>query len=48
MKKGIDNMILTNIKCPICGTVFSVGIDKEKKTCTSKNCPKCKTEIEVE
>lgn len=40
-------MILTNIKCPVCEAIFSVGIDKEKKTCTSKSCPKCKVEIEV-
>lgn len=41
-------MILTNIKCPVCGTVFSVGINTKDMTCTSKSCPKCKVEIEVE
>lgn len=43
-------MILTNITCPVCGIIFSVGVgvDTEKKTCTTKNCPKCKVEIEVE
>lgn len=41
-------MILTNIKCPICGTIFSVCIDTDNKICTSKNCPKCKNKIEVE
>lgn len=41
-------MKLTNIQCPICGVIFSVGVDTVKKTCTSKNCPKCKIEIVVE
>lgn len=41
-------MILTNIECPICKAIFSVGVDAETKTCTSKCCPKCKTEIELE
>lgn len=40
-------MILTNIECPICGAIFSIGIDKEKKIYTAKECPKCKTGIEI-
>lgn len=40
-------MKFINVKCPICKAVFSVGVDIEKKTCTAKECPKCKTEIEI-
>lgn len=40
-------MIMTNIECPICKAVFSVGIDVKEKTCTAKECPKCKTEIKI-
>ncbi|WWU65593.1 hypothetical protein QJR26_04325 [Clostridium baratii] len=40
--------MLTNLKCPVCGTIFSIGIDFKEKKCTSERCPKCETEIVIE
>ena len=47
-KEEEEIMMLTNLKCPVCGSIFSVGIDIKEKTCTSEKCPKCKTEIGID
>lgn len=41
----VNKMVFVNIECPICGSLFSVVIDGEN--CSSKECPKCKSKIEV-
>lgn len=41
-------MIFTTIQCPVCKSNFSVVINVKEKTCSSKECPNCKTHIELE